>query len=445
MAPLFSFYGDDFTGSTDVMECLSLHGVNTILFTRLPSKQELQRFQSYQAIGIAGTSRSQTPQWMDEHLPGCFSWLKQLGARFCHYKVCSTFDSSASVGNIGRAIEIGRAVFEQRITPLVVGAPQLKRYTAFGHLFAGYQGNTYRIDRHPVMSRHPVTPMNESDLRLHLAHQTRLPVELVPANILTTEDSTAVDAVLAGHEGIVLFDVLDAGTQFETGRQLIRIGERTGPFVVGSSGVNYALVKALAAAGHISATASFAPLLPVDKIIAVSGSCSATTARQIRHALDHGFIGLAADPVLLAGMESQKLSARLAEQSIRLLDSGRSVLVYTALDPENDQGQALDAIPGGRHRVGEALGRIAREAIIACGLKRAIIAGGDTSSHALGQLDVFALTTRFPLEATPGSPLCTAHSNVPFLDGMEIALKGGQVGGDDYFTALRDGIADYNS
>jgi 3-oxoisoapionate kinase len=65
------------------------------------------------------------------------------------------------------------------VTPLVVGAPQLKRYTAFGHLFAGYQGQTYRIDRHPVMSRHPVTPMDEADLRIHLARQTDLPVDLV--------------------------------------------------------------------------------------------------------------------------------------------------------------------------------------------------------------------------------------------------------------------------
>ena len=132
-------------------------------------------------MGIAGTSRSQTPEWMDEHLPRHFSWLKQLGARFCHYKVCSTFDSAPHVGNIGRAIEIGRRVFGQSITPLVVGAPQLKRYTAFGHLFAGYQGETYRIDRHPVMSRHPVTPMDEADLRRHLARQTELPVDLVPA------------------------------------------------------------------------------------------------------------------------------------------------------------------------------------------------------------------------------------------------------------------------
>jgi 3-oxoisoapionate kinase len=393
--------------------------------------RSVQRFSGFDAIGLAGTSRSQTPEWMDEHLPPVFSWLRSLNARFCHYKVCSTFDSSPRLGNIGRAIEIGRKTFGQAVTPLIVGAPQLRRYTAFGHLFAGYQGQTYRIDRHPVMSRHPVTPMDEADLRIHLARQTALPVDLAAANELTDR---AVDHAIDQARGIVLFDVLDLATQLEAGRQLLRLSGRLGPFIAGSSGVNYALVKALGLG-----TASFPALPKVDRVIAVSGSCSPTTARQIRHALAHGFTGLHADPLELA--QGEAAIQRLASEAKRLMGEGRSVLVYTSLDPETDRGGALDRIPGGRHRVGQALGRIARDCISALGLKRAILAGGDTSSHALGELDVFALTTRFPLLATPGSPLCTAASADPRLDGLEIAMKGGQVGGDDYFVALRDGAA----
>jgi 3-oxoisoapionate kinase len=426
-----SYYGDDFTGSTDVMEAMALHGVKTVLFTRIPADEERARFSGFDAIGLAGTSRSQTPEWMDEHLPPVFSWLRSLNARFCHYKVCSTFDSSPRLGNIGRAIEIGRKTFGQAVTPLIVGAPQLRRYTAFGHLFAGYQGQTYRIDRHPVMSRHPVTPMDEADLRIHLARQTALLVDLAAANELTDR---AVDHAIDQARGIVLFDVLDLATQLEAGRQLLRLSGRLGPFIAGSSGVNYALVKALGLG-----TASFPALPKVDRVIAVSGSCSPTTARQIRHALAHGFTGLHADPLELA--QGEAAIQRLASEAKRLMGEGRSVLVYTSLDPETDRGGALDRIPGGRHRVGQALGRIARDCISALGLKRAILAGGDTSSHALGELDVFALTTRFPLLATPGSPLCTAASADPRLDGLEIAMKGGQVGGDDYFVALRDGAA----
>jgi uncharacterized protein YgbK (DUF1537 family) len=275
--------------------------------------------------------------------------------------------------------------------------------------------------------------MDEADLRLHLARQTTLPIDLVPLNALNDH---SVDKVIDAAQGIVLFDVMDLATQTEAGRQLLRLSHRLGPFIAGSSGVNYALVKALA-----SGAASFPSLPRVERIIAVSGSCSPTTARQIRYALSHGYTGLHADPLNLAGDHADAAVAWLSAEAKRLMGEGRSVLVYTALDPELDRGGPLDAIPGGRHRVGQGLGRIARSCIEAFGLTRAILAGGDTSSHALGELDVFALTTRFPLTATPGSPLCTAASSDPQLDGLEIAMKGGQVGGDDYFVALRDGLA----
>lgn len=435
--PLLGFYGDDFTGSTDVMEAMAVHGVSTVLFTRVPTMQEFSAFAGYQAFGIAGTSRSQTPAWMETSLPPVFAWLRALRPRFCHYKVCSTFDSAPHVGSIGRAIEIGRRVFGQGRVPLVVGAPQLKRYTAFGNLFAGYQGQTYRIDRHPVMAHHPVTPMAEADLRVHLAAQTSLPVALVPANLLASTPSAAdVDACLGDPDGIVMFDVFDAATQLETGRQLLRLQPGMGSFVAGSSGVEYALVRALAAAGEITGMASFDTLPPVDRVIAVSGSCSPTTARQIRHAQQNGFDGIEADPIRLA--TEPVYEAETIGRAVAVLQSGRSVLVSTA-QGEGDRGTELDAIPGARHGLGKALGNVARAAIARCGLRRAILAGGDTSSHALGQLDVFALTTRFPLKATPGSPLCVAHSGDPALNGLEIAMKGGQVGADDYFVALRDG------
>ena len=73
------------------------------------------------------------------------------------------------------------------------------------------------------------------------------------------------------------------------------------------------------------------------------------------------------------------------------------------------------------------------------GLGRAVVAGGDTSSHALRELAIAALTTRHPLPASPGSPVCRAASAEAAFDGLEIAFKGGQVGDDAYFSRIRDG------
>jgi uncharacterized protein YgbK (DUF1537 family) len=420
------------------MESLTLHGVRTVLFTRLPTADEFGPFADFEAVGLAGTSRSQTPRWMEEHLPLIFHWLKSLGARMCHYKVCSTFDSSPEIGNIGKAIEIGREVFQQETVPLVVGAPQLGRYTAFGHLFASYQGQTYRIDRHPVMSHHPMTPMTESDLRLHLARQTGLPVALVPVSQLSASpNAVEVDQELQHHSGIVLFDVIDAPTQRQAGRQLLRRVPDFGPFIAGSSGVEYALMAALAETEGMRRRDLATHLPAVGRVLVASGSCSPTTARQIRHAMAHGFEGIEADPMKLVTVPAY--SQHIADEALLRLDAGASTIIYTALDGAG-QAEALDTIPGSRHRVGELLGQIVRMAISSCGLSRAILAGGDTSSHALSQLNVYALTTRFPLRATPGSPLCIAHSSDPLFHGLEVAMKGGQVGGDDYFVMLRDGI-----
>jgi 3-oxoisoapionate kinase len=413
MTRLLSFYGDDFTGSTDVMEALASHGVNTVLFTRIPTAEEFAPFADYSAIGLAGTSRSQTPAWMDENLPAIFAWLKSLDAQFCHYKVCSTFDSSPRVGSIGRATEIGLKIFQQKSVTLIVGAPQLKRYTFAGHLFAAYQGQTYRIDRHPVMSNHPVTPMHESDLRIHLAEQTLQSVDLV--------------------------DVHDLETQRQAGEYLKKLPAPSSPFIVGSSGVEYALMNAMKDANEIAGRAIFADMIAVQQIIAVSGSVSHTTERQIKFALNNGYTGIEANPLALAQPNNQGEYSRLLTVAMAALANKQSPLVYTALGGATDLSQHIDSIPNGRHRLGQALGRIARECVEQYKLKRLIIAGGDTSSHALTELDIFALTTRFPLKETPGSPLCVAHSQNPVFNGVEIAMKGGQVGGDDYFVKLRDG------
>ena len=39
---LFAFYGDDFTGSADAMEALTINGVRTALFLGHPSQERLQ-------------------------------------------------------------------------------------------------------------------------------------------------------------------------------------------------------------------------------------------------------------------------------------------------------------------------------------------------------------------------------------------------------------------
>ena len=173
---MIAFYGDDFTGSTDALEFLERAGAGSILFLEPPSKALLDQYPHIDAFGIAGNSRSLPPAEMEDVLIPAFRSLKESGARHIHYKVCSTFDSSPLIGSIGKAIDIGATIFHQQFVPLLVAAPVLGRYCLFGNLFArmgiGSMGEIFRLDRHPSMKNHPVTPADESDLRIHLSRQT---------------------------------------------------------------------------------------------------------------------------------------------------------------------------------------------------------------------------------------------------------------------------------
>jgi 3-oxoisoapionate kinase len=159
---LLAFYGDDLTGSTDALEFICRTGAKAVLFMEPPTAAQLRNYPGLQAYGIAGHTRALTLQEMEEELLPAFNAIKKTGARHVHYKVCSTFDSTPTIGSIGKAIDIGAAIFQNKFVPVLGGMPALGRYCLFGNLFArmgiGSNGKIYRLDRHPSMSKHPVTP-----------------------------------------------------------------------------------------------------------------------------------------------------------------------------------------------------------------------------------------------------------------------------------------------
>jgi len=423
--PLFSFYGDDFTGSTDALEALAANGVPSVLFTAPPDEQQLAKFTGCRAVGIAGESRSRGPEWMSANLPSILASLQAYEAPVCQYKVCSTFDSSPSVGSIGRALEIGQQVFETPWVPILVAAPHLKRYVLFGNLFAAGGGAIHRIDRHPTMRHHPVTPMEESDLRLHLAHQTDRPIALLDILALQSADPEgALSRVLEGSPQAVLFDGLDESSLEVAGRLLWNRRPSPRTFAIGSSGLTHALIRYWRRAGMIPAEHTLEPARAVDRLIVVSGSCSPVTEAQIRWAIAHGFEGLRVYP---AGEER----GSIVEKAATVLSAGRSVILYTALGPR-DCGGTLRG-----EQLGCYLGEMLRDLLERTGVRRVLVAGGDTSTHAVRQLGVEALT--FAALTTPGAPLCRCHAKKTPVDKLELVLKGGQVGPEDYFERVRKG------
>jgi len=325
--------------------------------------------------------------------------------------------------------------------PLVVGAPELKRYTVFGNLFATVGDTTYRIDRHPTMARHPITPMDEGDLRLHLAKQTQRRVGLV--DILAVSNGTGaarLESEVAKGAEIVLLDVMDGASSREAGR-LIATSAEPVQFLAGSSGVEYALTAYWQSIGRVTPRQMAGPKA-VRPLLVVSGSCSPVTSGQIAASRAQGFETIALDPNTLLDAPAAEQD-RITRAASAALESGRSAVVHSAESPDPAAIGALRARANGTEilndAIGSALGGVARRARETQRIGRVVIAGGDTSGIVAKTMGLTALTMAAP--TVPGAPLCRATADTDALDGIEVVFKGGQIGGPDYFTRLRDGAA----
>jgi 3-oxoisoapionate kinase len=444
---LISFYGDDFTGSTDVMESLARAGLRTVLFLRPPSARQLRRYANLRAFGVAGTSRTMTPKEMDRELPPVFRALAETGAPLVHYKVCSTFDSSPRVGSIGRAIEVGLSVFGSGLVPLVVGAPALGRHCVFGNLFArsGLDTEPHRLDRHPTMRDHPTTPMDEADIRVLLGRQTGVPVGLLDVVMLEGPDASAeLGRLIREGARAVVFDVLNEAHLLRIGELVwSRVRRAKGLFAVGSSGLEYALIAWWRKCGALRRAAPEFRLGPAGRVAVVSGSCSPVTDRQIERAVGEGYVEVALDTEGLVRERSRAVAlARAFELGAAHFKAGRSVIFHTARGPHDARlGRTTRILRAGGERsaevLGSVLGGLLERVLSVGGVERGAVTGGDTSGFAAQALGVEALEFEAPV--APGAPLCRVHAPGRLVDGREIVFKGGQNGRDDFFVSLLRG------
>jgi len=441
-----SFYGDDLTGSTDALEQLSLAGVATRLFLEPPTPAQLRAFPGLQACGVAGLTRAMGSAELAKTLKAALPRLRALGAPHVHYKVCSTFDSSPVMGSIGRVIEVASEIFPAQFVPLLAAAPGLGRYTLFGNHFARYgigsQGEIHRLDRHPAISRHPVTPMQEADLRQHLARQTRRRVALFDILQLSLPPGpcrASLKKMLAARPEVVLFDAL-------TAEQLPRIGSLIDPFgsvksplfSAGSSGIEAALCGHWRGIGRLPARRGPLPKArAVKQVLVGSGSCSPVTSEQIAWALKNGFAEVALNTAALSSPQTAGREQQHAiQRATKFLQAGRSVVVHTT---RRGSDRTVKGILKDRTAevLGAALANILLGALRANPPRRICLAGGDTASFAARALGITALAMVAPL--TPGAPICRATASAAPVDGLEIVFKGGQVGAENFFGLVKSG------
>jgi uncharacterized protein YgbK (DUF1537 family) len=462
--PAYAFYGDDFTGATDTLAHLARAGLRTMLLFAPPDTARLSMLGQLDALGVAGAARTMEPRAQQQELARVGTAFAALGVRVMHYKVCSTFDSAPQTGSIGVAIRTLREHCANELVAVVGGQPNLRRYCVFGELFAAAGADDdrqaiYRIDRHPTMSRHPVTPMNEADLRVHLQRQGLQNVQSIDWRCYAADDAALQSDVqrrLESKPDALLFDVLDDAHLHAIGRVIVRHAAAAPLLAVGASSVAQAYASALDEQGNSSAANNAAPLARArGPVFVLAGSLSPLTEVQIGAA--HSYLRVELDPQQMTGdTASVYLAERVAAITGPLRD-GRNVLAFTARRASKavsavsaahtpataDTATATSPDTAAKNaalpQLAHACAALLQQVLAAVRLQRIGIAGGDTSSIAVRALDAWGLSYLAPLSA--GVTVCRLHADRAELDGMEIMLKGGQMGDAELFEQLVDGHA----
>jgi uncharacterized protein YgbK (DUF1537 family) len=406
------FLADDLTGAADVLAQAHARGLDAALTIDparpLPAAADV--------VGIAGPSRSLAGAALDRA-------IRQGLAPFVHedldvllYKVCSTFDSSPTTGSIGRAIEILHELWPAHGgIPVVPAQPDFGRYTAFSQHYGMHRGEVYRLDRHPVMSRHPATPMSEADLRDILASQTDAIARPGAVHLPAHHDGSFADQwrTRRAEGGAFVVDAVESAHMDAVARRLL---EGSSPaIVIGSGGI-------MAALAELRGSATRAPAHPSPAsgpVLAVSASASSTTADQIADAVTAGWLEVA---VPAAAFAQSAPHGRWVDEVAEALAGGRHVIAHTLRGTDDPR---MSTTPVASSDVGGAIGRLAKTMIDRDLTRDVAVFGGDSSSHALLALDATELRVRE--QFVTAGPICEAVADSAVAE-CRLLLKGGQVG-----------------
>ncbi|MEK1889088.1 MAG: 3-oxo-tetronate kinase [Phyllobacterium sp.] len=411
---------DDYTGASDLANTLTRNGLRTVQTVGIP--QPSLALPDVDAVVVSLKIRSVAANEAVASAMTAEAWLRQNGARHVLYKVCSTFDSTAA-GNIGPVTE-ALAGADAKTALLVTPAfPQTGRTVYLGHLFVGEQP----LNESPLKD-HPLNPMHDANLVRVMQAQSIGTVGLVDLATVAAGPQAVREKLAALYaEG---FTTAIADAVFE--RDLETLGEVAleNRVSTGASGLGLGLARALARSAEVSARSGEDADVtrPVGGPAAIiAGSCSKMTLAQLAFA-ERSMPVLRLDPERLV-KGPDEVSAAISWAGERM--AAGPVVIAASAEPETvSRLQSRYGREASGHAIEAATSTITAE-LVARGVRRLVIAGGETSGAAVDRLAIPAFL--IGPEIAPGVPVLRTIGNTQ--GDMLLALKSGNFGGEDFFVA----------
>lgn len=414
MTALLAAIADDYTGASDLANTWRKSGLRTVQTIGIPAAGE--GLGEIDAIVVSLKIRSVPAEEAVSKVLAAETLLRKIGVRHVMYKVCSTFDSTDD-GNIGQITDALMERSGQDWVLVTPAFPETGRTVYKGNLFV----NDVPLNESPLRN-HPLNPMHDANLARVLRKQSRRPVRILDFQTVTAGIEACCEKIASFSDArpSIIADAINDTDLEVLGRLAFEAVISTG-----ASGLGYGLAKAALAARSSKGRAA-SGLEPVrGRSAAIAGSCSARTLEQIAVAEKHMPV-LRLDPErIVAGSGAVDEALAFAR---RHLENG-PVLIAASAPPE-----AVAALQQkhGKLETGHTIERAL--AVIALGLvnegvRRLVVAGGETSGAVVDVLDIRSFEVG--PELAPGVPMLRTLGQ-PGGDLM-MALKSGNFGGVDFF------------
>ncbi|RTE93876.1 3-oxo-tetronate kinase [Bradyrhizobium sp. LVM 105] len=413
---------DDYTGASDLANTLTRAGLRTVQTIGVPSDD--LALPEVDAVVVSLKSRSIEAGLAVSRSRAADKWLRSRGAGHVLFKICSTFDST-DAGNIGPVMDALRADSGEGAVLVTPAFPETGRTVYQGNLFVG----AVPLNESPLKD-HPLNPMHDSNLVRVLARQSRTQIGLVDLATVTrgAEAVRARLAELAGKGiGAAIIDAV-----FDRDLETIGLVAGEHRLSVGASGIGLGLARALVSTGKVKpgAASSESAAAVGGPAACLAGSCSQATLQQIANAER-------IMPVLHLDQDRIITGANEAERALdwarpRLADG--PVLIASSAKPEDVAAlQARHGRDAAGHAIEQAMADIA-ENLVKAGVRRLIVAGGETSGAVVDRLEIPGFLVGAEIAA--GVPVLRAVGAA--AGEMLLALKSGNFGGPEFFAdALR--------
>ena len=421
---LLGCIADDFTGATDLANMLVRGGMRTVQTIGVPASNDAVQAD---ALVVALKSRTIPAAEAVAQSLAALDWLRAQGCRQFFFKYCSTFDST-DAGNIGPvtdalldalSAEVGATAF----TIACPAFPENGRTIYRGYLFVGDT-----LLNESGMENHPLTPMRDANLVRVLQRQTGSKVGLVRYDTVAKGVSSVRDSLDALRGDGVRIAIADAVSDAD----LYVLGEACADLtlITGGSGVALGLPANFRRAGLLAEGNDAAQLPRVEGLSTVlAGSASKATNAQVA-VWRETRPAFRIDP--LAAARGEPVIEQALAFAQPYLDKAEPVLIYATATPDEVKAVQRElGVNEAGHLVESTLASIAR-GLHERGVRKFVVAGGETSGAVVQALDV--RTLRIGAQIDPGVP-ATATTDA---DPLALALKSGNFGTTDFFDkALR--------